>query len=70
MIVTADRKADKLPTTVTGAPVATVAPGPLPVTRTEDATGDGRPRGAETATGGDGGVDARMEIEEARAGRG
>lgn len=36
---TADRKPDKLPTTIDRAPVATVAPGPLPV-RTEEGEGD------------------------------
>lgn len=31
VVVTADRKPDKLPTTTDGAPVAAVVPGPLPV---------------------------------------
>ena len=35
--MTADRKADQLPTTVDGAPVASVAPGPLPVPDGENA---------------------------------
>jgi hypothetical protein len=38
-VATADRKPDKLPTTLSGAPVVTVPPGPLPGTERAGAEG-------------------------------
>lgn len=64
-VVTADREPDKLPTTVSGAPVATVAPGPLPLPRAEDAE-EGRSGEAEVRLGD--GVEGVMEVDEVRQG--
>ena len=49
-IVTADRKPDQLPTTVDGAPVATVAPGLLPIA-TNDEIEEGRSGEGDVAEG-------------------
>ena len=65
--MTADRKPDTLPTTSDGAPVASLAPGPLPVRRQQDDSleiGDEEELGEESeeAEGDSMEVDQRIEV--------
>jgi hypothetical protein len=70
MAVTADRKPDQLPTTVDGAPVATLAPGPLPHSEHEydDSPDDGEDEGDRSgeADVGENGEEDEMEVDDGR----
>jgi hypothetical protein len=70
--VTADRKPDQLPTTVSGAPVAALAPGPLPRTvqdgeHDHDIAEEGEGEGEDRSGEADEGDEAEgMEVDEGR----
>ena len=49
--MTADRKADQLPTTVTGEPVASLAPGPLSVLTNDESIQQEAPSGEDDISG-------------------
>jgi hypothetical protein len=70
--VTADRKPDQLPTTVSGAPVAALAPGPIPRTvqddeHEHDIAEEGEDEGEDRSGEADVGDEAEeMEVDEGR----